>query len=59
MKKKAIKNKKEQKGDGPGGTGNGPSQLEVFTAQDEAVISVIGPVAVYGMEGVPSTMVST
>lgn len=57
VKKKASHNATEHRGYGPNSTGNGPSTLNNFSEVDEKVLSVMGPVAVYGLEDVASTEV--
>lgn len=57
VKKKASHNTSEHRGYGPNSTGHGPSTLKDFSEVDEKVLSVMGPVAVYGLEDVVCTEV--
>lgn len=57
VKKKASHNRSEFRRYGPGSTGNGPSRVADLTPIEEQVFSVMGPVAVFGMEDIITTEV--
>ncbi|XP_037296388.1 uncharacterized protein LOC119189830 [Manduca sexta] len=55
VKRKESYNKREYRGYGPGSTGNGPPTIKKLSQVEEQVLSIIGSVAVHGMEEIACT----